>query len=137
MSLPIVLMLCAATLGAAEKKKAPAVPTKPPATATRVDARTYRDTDAQGRTWIWRQTPFGWSRVDEKVDATGSRAAQPAAPESAKPEIRASEDGEILRFEKPGPFGMYKWQRKKGEKLTADEQAAIEKLRTAASAERK
>ena len=27
--------------------------------------------------------------------------------------MKATEDGDTIRFERPGPFGTYKWQRKK------------------------
>ena len=42
--------------------------------------------------------------------------------------IIAKEDGDTIRFERPGPFGTYKWQKKKSE-LADDERAAWEQSR--------
>ena len=44
--------------------------------------------------------------------------------------ITATEDGDTIRFERAGPFGVYKWQKKKSE-LADDERAAWERSRVA------
>ena len=81
-------------------------------------------TDSQGKKWIYRKTPFGIARIEDKpVEA--KRAEVPK-------DMKATEDGETIRFERPGPFGAYKWQRKKTE-LNEMEQAVWdrEKVRAA------
>jgi hypothetical protein len=85
-----------------------------PAGAVTVASNLYRHTDAQGKTWIYRQTPFGVTRAE----------AQPAAPVrlEAWDNTRAWDDGDAVRFERPGPFGVYRWRTRKSE-LDAAEQA--------------
>lgn len=117
----IALVLLAGASPAAEKKArkqkgpAPVAQVVLPPDAVRIDDRTYSHTDNRGKKWIYQQTPFGWSRRD--ADAEPAAAATPA-----QVETRVVEDGDTLRFERPGPFGLYKWTKKKSE-LTDDEQA--------------
>ena len=107
----------------AQAKKNPAPPaelTLPPG-AKQVDPATYTFTDPQGKKWIYRKTPFGLARIEDKpVEAS-------SAPVSAGAEITAKEDGDTIRFERPGPFGTYRWEKKKSD-LTEDEKAAWERL---------
>jgi hypothetical protein len=42
--------------------------------------------------------------------------------------IQAFDDGDSVRFERPGPFGVYRWKQKKTE-LSAVEQAAWDRAR--------
>ncbi|MBI1787375.1 MAG: hypothetical protein HYR60_07470 [Acidobacteria bacterium] len=128
----LLLVVVAAMVVAGAEKKAPvAAPAKSevPAGATQVDGNTYRFTDPKGKNWVYRKTPFGWAKAEEKP---GETAASPAP----KVETKMVEDGDTIRFEKPGPFGVYKWQRKKSE-LTADERAAWEQAREKAAAKDK
>ena len=119
-----LLMVCVAAAIAADKaapKKAKPAPNKVqeitiPAGAVEVEPYTYRFTDAQGKKWIYRKTPFGISRAEEKA------AADPKVEDSKKEEnarlidsTTAVEDGDAIRFERSGPFGVAKWQRKKTE----------------------
>ena len=85
-----------------------------PAGAVAVESNLYRHTDAQGKTWIYRRTPFGVTRAEAQAPAR----VRPDAWANAK----AWDDGETVRFERPGPFGVYRWQTKKSE-LDAVEQA--------------
>src|ERR1700722_19873836 len=76
-----------------------------PAGAKKVEPGTYTYTDAQGKKWIYRQTPFGLSKAEDKP------APEPtAAPAGVV--TTATEDGDTIRFERPGPFGIYRWQKK-------------------------
>jgi len=106
-----------------KEKKNPPPPaelTLPPG-AKQVDPATYTFTDPQGKKWIYRKTPFGLARIEDKpVEAS-------TAPASSGAEITAKEDGDTIRFERPGPFGTYRWEKKKSE-LTEDEKAAWERL---------
>ena len=56
------------------------------------------------------------------------RPAEAAPAPVAGPTTTATEDGGIIRFERPGPFGTYRWQKKKTE-LDDDERAAWERSR--------
>jgi hypothetical protein len=95
-----------------------------PAKAVKTEDGSYRYTDRKsGKKWLYRRTPFGVARLEDKPVA---------APELPR-EMTASEDGDTVRFERPGPFGTYKWQRNKSD-LNQMEQAvfAREKARAAA-----
>jgi hypothetical protein len=120
-----LLMVCVAAAIAADKaapKKAkPAAANKVqevtiPAGAVEVEPYTYRFTDAQGKKWIYHKTPFGISREEDK--ATGDLKADDTKKDEKARLINATtavEDGDTVRFERPGPFGVTKWQRKKTE----------------------
>jgi hypothetical protein len=84
-----------------------AVKVEIPAGAVKSDDGAYRYTDSQGKKWIYRKTPFGIARVEDKP-------AEPI-PVETYASVKATEDGDSIRFERPGPFGTYKWQRKKTE----------------------
>jgi len=59
-----------------------------------------------------------------------------AAAEAASPGqdyILATEDGDTIRFERPSPFGPYRWQRKKSE-LSESERAIWNRQRSAVTA---
>jgi len=121
------LTLLAGFAAAAESaKKAEEV--KIPADAVRIDANTSRYTDSQGRTWIYRRTPFGVRRYEEKA-APAPPDSKPAKPGQETPVgISVREEGEVLHFERPTPFGVRRWSRKKSE-LTEDEKLVWEQAR--------
>ncbi len=119
------------------KARKPPSPLVIPASAVKTPEGAYRYTDRQGKVWIYRETPFGISRVlEQPATAAGSNSVQtpfgkttiastPAAP--AKPagdateHVTAMAKGDMIEFQKPTPFGMTSWQKKKSD-LTADEQ---------------
>ena len=77
---------------------------------------TYRYTDAKGKKWIYRKTPFGISRAE------GKAVEDPKVEDLKKDEnlrlidaTTAVEEGDNIRFERSGPFGVAKWERKKTE----------------------
>jgi hypothetical protein len=130
-------VLLAVALSAAE------VPEGVPKDATEVAPGTYRLVDKDGKAWVYRKTPFGMSRRAEEEsqpasdakparegmrmtpfgetkarDAVQDSAAKPAT--TPGPETRVIEEGDTVRFERPSPFGVYKWSRRKDE-LTAEE----------------
>ena len=90
-----------------------------PAGATQVEPNLYRYTDTQGKTWMFRQTPFGISKWE---DSPSSQLAVPA-PQAAPP-VKVTDLGDRVQFERDMPFGATKWIRKKSE-LTEDEQALL------------
>ena len=105
----------------AKKSAAPPAELTLPAGAKQVELGTYTFTDAQGKKWIYRKTPFGLARIEEKpVEASAPTAA------ASGDGIVAKEDGDTIRFERPGPFGTYRWQKKRSE-LADDEKAAWER----------
>lgn len=147
--------LMLAALGAAEKpaarKKSPPEKAKQAAAPARVaippgaketEPGTYTYTDNAGKRWIYRETPFGVVKLEDKVDAEGAayrqtpfgtvKTAAPAVrsdPEADRREIEsitAIDDGEYVRFERPGPFGVYRWKRSKAD-LSGVEKAAWER----------
>jgi hypothetical protein len=128
----IFLMICGVALGAQEKQekkddgksgtaaKQAAAPLSIPPGAKRIEQGTYEYTDAKGKKWIYRRTPFGVVRIEDKPEE------KPAA--QSAPDLKAVEDGDSIRFERQTPFGPVKWVRKKTE-LTEEEQAAWDRTR--------
>ena len=104
---------------------APATPGIP-AGAVATAPYTWSYADAQGRKWTYRQTPFGIARLEDKPDP---QAAADTARQAQY--LKAADAGDSVRFERPGPFGTYRWQSKKTE-LSAVEQAAWDRDRLAA-----
>ncbi|MGO9894670.1 MAG: hypothetical protein ACLPX8_10710, partial [Bryobacteraceae bacterium] len=89
---------------AAADGAAPATPGIP-AGAVLTAPYTWSYADAQGRKWIYRQTPFGIARLEDKPDP------QAAANISKQAQyLKAVDAGDSVRFERPGPFGTYRWQ---------------------------
>jgi hypothetical protein len=140
MKLFLVVCISALTLSAAapqaKKKSAPAAPkavaksaapnvgdaSKPmaiPSDALLSEDGDYHYTDPQGKKWIYRKTPFGVTRMEDSPERAAAKTA--AANGSG---IKATEDGDIVRFERLGPFGVWKWEKKKSE-LDDTEKAAL------------
>jgi hypothetical protein len=118
---------------AAQPAKPPAKPAAPvrqiqtveiPKGAVEYEPGSFRFTDAQGKKWIFRKTPFGVARMEDRPAA--------AAPDPSADLTKATEVGDSIRFERPGPFGTYRWERKKSE-LTETEKAAWERQRLQAA----
>jgi hypothetical protein len=98
-----------------------------PAGATRGADGDMHYTDAEGKKWIYRMVPFGVVRLDEKSEAqTKVLEAEKAAG------IKAFEKGDKVRFERKGPFGVWKWEKKKSD-LDESEKAALENARATAT----
>lgn len=79
-----------------------------PKGAVESDPGSYRFTDAAGRKWLYRKTPFGVARIPD----------QPAPPPPVQPSmenVKAVDHGDFVKFERPGPFGVYRWQTRKSE----------------------
>jgi hypothetical protein len=80
----------------------------PPA-AVEYEPGSYRYTDPQGKKWIYRKTPFGVARLEDKPAAGTPKSLQNVD------DVKVTDMGDSIRFERPGPFGMYKWQTRKSE----------------------
>ena len=100
---------------AADPPKKIDAPLTIPKTAVKADDGSYHFTDKDGKKWIYRKTPFGIARIEDKP-------AEETAKKDLDANVKATEAGDVIRFERPGPFGTYKWERKKAE-LTETEQA--------------
>ena len=141
--------LCAAgpqTQPPAPRKAKAAQPLTIPEGAVLDPTGDYRFTDAKGRKWLYRKTPFGVSRREDTAAATpaanpsatpaanpsATPAANPSATPMAKPAkagaagMKATEDGDTVHFEKPGPFGVWKWDKKKSELDDAEKAALLQ-----------
>jgi hypothetical protein len=128
---------------AAPRKAAPAPAVVIPANATRVDENTYTHTDAHGKTWMYRQTPFGIQKseqtaeskpyalpeaVRERESPFSAEGTSPAAGSgnAAAEDLSATESGDLVTFRRKTPFGNNTWTKKKSE-LTAEERALLER----------
>jgi hypothetical protein len=110
----------AATAPAAKPAAKPAAgPITVPPDATLIASGVWRHTDSSGKTWIYRQTPFGLSRVEEQQIPAAAVAAPPV-------EVKTTDLGDSIRFEKPTPMGARVWTRQKSE-LTPEEKEWLAK----------
>ncbi len=100
-------------------------PVEIPKGAVQAEDGSYRHTDSKGKKWIYRKTPFGVSRAEDVPDKK--------PPKETFDNVTATEDGDVIRFERPGPFGTYKWQTKKAD-LSEMEKAVWEREKTKAAA---
>ena len=106
------------------KKPAAAVPSPPrraevPAGAVEREPGRFFYTDKAGKKWIFVRTPFGYSRLEDKPGASA-----PAEPNVPLANVKVTESADTVSFERPSPFGVVKWQKKKAD-LTDDEKAAL------------
>jgi hypothetical protein len=104
-----------ATKKTVASKKATTAASKPltiPTDAVANGDGTYSWKDKQGKIWTFLNTPFGVMKSEA-----------PATPATASPTmagVKAFDDGDKVRFERPSPFGPIKWEKSKTE-LTDDE----------------
>ena len=86
----------------------PLKPAQIPSGAVETEPGFFRYTDSDGKKWMYRRTPFGVSRWEDKPDN---------APKSTAFEdnTRAFEEGDAVRFERTTPFGVSKWVKTKSE----------------------
>jgi hypothetical protein len=135
---------------------------KVPKGAERISPDVHRYVDKDGKAWLYRQTPFGITKTAEEQASTKAQAPEAsssgtrmtpfgetkaggAIEETARGrqssggsavKTNVIEDADSLRFERPSPFGVYKWSRKKTE-LTADEQRLWDEHKASASVTQK
>ncbi len=90
-----------------------------PAGALQIGPNSYRAMLPDGRTLVYRISPFG----------VVSREEKPAPPEfgnRAPEQVKAVAGGDVVRFERVTPMGTIRWQKKKSE-LNKMEQAVWER----------
>jgi hypothetical protein len=90
-----------------------------PSGAKEVEPGLYRYTDAQGKTWLYRNTPFGLAKWEDKP-VTTAPVVQPVVP------VSVTDLGDSLQFERQTPFGPQKWTKKKTD-LNEEEKALLNK----------
>jgi hypothetical protein len=99
-----------------QKKKSTAKPVVvrqivvPPG-AKQMDANTWRYTDAKGKTWMYSRSPFGMTRYEETAGTSAGAQTAVDTPEGMK----AFPEGDKVRFETSGPFGVTRWVKGKDE----------------------
>lgn len=124
MKLSFALFVALLPLAATAQNAKAATPSKPkvaaapaavqiPKGAVETEPGTFRFTDTQGKKWIYNKTPFGIARREDKGEAAAAVAAP--APTEKEQKVRATDKGDVVAFERPGPFGVYRWERKKSE----------------------
>jgi hypothetical protein len=101
-----------------DQKAAAALPSVPKE-AKEVGPNLYRYTDAQGKSWMYRKTPFGVSKWEEKPGEQEPRVETPASPGLSMTDL-----GDSVQFQRLTPFGPQKWTRKKSE-MTDEEKSAF------------
>ena len=96
-------------------KKATTAAAKPliiPTDAVADGDGTYTWKDKQGKNWTFVKTPFG---VMKSESSTAPAVASLTG-------VKAFDEGDKVRFERPSPFGPIKWEKSKTE-LTDDERS--------------
>lgn len=124
-------MPLALVMGQQKKRAAPKPPPPPssaqaeapkiPEGAKQVEPYLYSYTDTQGKKWLYRQTPFGAVKWEDKP------AANPVVVDNTPAPV-ITDLGDSVRFQYKTPFGEQKVVRKKSE-LTEDEKAMIQRDR--------
>lgn len=117
-----------------DKKQATVPPTQStglPAEAVEVSPGVYKLADKTGKVWFYRRTPFGVSRYEQPKEQAVDIQAKYAA---EVPATQITDQGDSVKFVRPGPFGNYTWVKKKAD-LDESEKADYEawQKKTAAS----
>lgn len=106
----IVLFVCLATL--AQSKEPSLAPVGVPDGAVSIESHTWRWVDKAGKAWLYRATPFGMMRSEESKQPAVKAPAVVRA-DAVLDLMSVKEEGDALRFSRPGPFGVYSWVKKK------------------------
>jgi hypothetical protein len=91
---------------------------KPPEGAVQVGPGLWSHLDKDGKTWHYRQTPFGLVKTEPQ-----------ASPDPAEEELLgviAHDRGDTVDFERKTPFSVYRWTKKKTD-LTRAERNVLER----------
>ncbi len=130
--IPAAMMAQTAT---SSKDAKPAAKPKPAAAATsgsitipddavEIAPQVYRYTDSKGKKWIYRRTPFGISKLEDRTAEISEAAAAPVPAEN-RIKVRAIDKGDTVRFEQQTPMGNRVWEKKK-EDLTVAEKVLLD-----------
>lgn len=116
-------------------------PASVPADAVSVAEGVWRWVSPEKKVWMFQETPSGVMKTEEPaggfpaVGPIGLKVAD-ERPDAVLDLISVKEDGDLLRFSRPGPFGMYSWVKKKTE-LDRDELIVWERARAKSAAAKK
>jgi hypothetical protein len=116
------------------------IPDGVPKDAVELEAGRYRWKDEKGQAWIYQSSATGMMKTrevegeDAKQGPLGAKIA--AAGSDALHLVSVKEEGDSLRFTKPGPFGKYSWVKKKTQ-LDDDEKKVWEMHLSAAKSKTK
>ena len=142
----VAVFILGLSIAFAQKQKEETRPQKPESTVTAIPAGAaeaspglFKQTDREGKTWLYRKTPFGVVKSSDDAPVASAQPAPTSVPRAnpfgddkttaaATPSVTAVEDGDSYKFERNTPFGPTRWTRKKSE-LTADEQEIVQRLR--------
>jgi len=104
------ILLTLVTVGLALSQSDSKPPSGVPANAKKINGDTWRIVDEKGKAWHYQSTPFGWMKSaalstpeQQKRDGVGDPTEG----------MTVKEEGEMLKFSRPGPFGAYNWTKKK------------------------
>lgn len=106
---------------------APAKPNSPdgnpqlPKGAVEVEPGLFKHTAGNGEVWMYRRTPFGYSRYQPQKDLID-------ADKEESQYLVATDNGDTVLFERKTPFGVNKWTRKKTE-LSGAERLALDRVK--------
>lgn len=89
-------------------KTEPLKPAQIPAGAVETEPGFFRYIDSAGKKWVYRRTPFGVARWEDKPDDTPKLTP-------FEDNTKAFAEGDGVRFERTTPFGVSKWVKKKSE----------------------
>lgn len=106
------ILLTLAVVGLALAQTPPKPPAGVPANAKMVDEDTWRVIDEKGKPWIYKRSPFGLMKSPELTEQEQRARDGVGDPLDG---MSVKEDGDKLKFSRPGPFGMYTWTKKKTE----------------------
>ena len=79
-----------------------------PKDATPLPDGSFRYVDKDGKKWIYRQTPFGVSKTEE-------RPVAPVVPSVNDDPTKSQDMGDSVKFTRPTPFGPKIWTTKKSD----------------------
>ena len=96
-----------------------------PADALPLPDGVWRWIDADKKVWLFRETRNGLSKVEETKGASpfagpDAKKASETSADAVLDLMSVKEEGDSLRFSRPGPFGQYSWVKKKTQ-LNAEE----------------
>ncbi|MCC6591393.1 MAG: hypothetical protein IT168_32205 [Bryobacterales bacterium] len=92
-----------------------------PKGAVEVEPGLFKHSAANGEVWMYRRTPFGYSRYQPQKDLID-------ADKEESQYLVATDNGDSVLFERKTPFGVNKWSRKKSE-LSGAERLALERVK--------
>lgn len=127
----------------AEESKQAAVkrPAGVPEAAIPVSEGVWRWTDPQRKVWLFQETPTGLMKTEEpkgdaaSVGPTGLKMAGNRS-DATLDLMAVKEEGDSLRFSRPGPFGTYSWVKKKAQ-LDRDETVVWERAKAKSASAKK